>query len=156
MALPLKSLLSFHESSTVLCRLIVAIQWALSDESIGCTCRASAQGEWSIRVNGKDRKIATTDLLPAAKDALNTYLHARLHSAVLENNEQSLPVLAKLDDKTEAADRKVAWRVLRRFRKLAAQELVSVDMRLAAQIERLSPHTLRHILGQTRMPAGRK
>ncbi|MGB7241815.1 MAG: tyrosine-type recombinase/integrase, partial [Sulfitobacter sp.] len=111
-------------------------------------------GEWMLRVAGKGGKTESIDLLPPAKHALETYLRQRGLSALIENNDETIPVISQLANPYAALGRKAIWRIVDRFRKLASDELATVNKRLSKQLETMSPHTLRHLCGSHTLNAG--
>ncbi len=111
-------------------------------------------GEWFIRVKGKGGKTAVIDLLPVAKSALEQYLIARGLSALIDHNDPGLPVVSTLESPSTPIQRKSLWAVINRFRKLAAVEFKKDYPGLARQLEKMSPHTMRHIFGSHALENG--
>ena len=119
-----------------------------ASELVGATLghiETDPRGEHWLRVIGKGHKTGRVALPPLAWDALTHYLLARRLPVSPARWQPDTPLIGSLDaDDPGAISGMRLWAVLRRFFRLAAEQIEADHPPLAGKLRRASPHWMRH------------
>lgn len=119
-----------------------------ASELVGATLghvSTDARGEHWLRVTGKGHKIGRVAVPPLAWDALVRYLTLRELPITPARWVPETPLVGNLDvESTSAITGVRLWAILKRFFRLAADQLTLDHPTLAEKLRRASPHWMRH------------
>ena len=105
---------------------------------------ADAAGDHWLHVVGKGGKPAKVTLTPLARVALDRYLQERGLPISRARWEPATPLVGSLDGSETGITALRLWEVMRRFFRLAADNLASDYPPLTEKLRRATPHWMRH------------
>ncbi|MCY1349309.1 Tyrosine recombinase XerC [compost metagenome] len=103
-----------------------------------------AVGDHWLHVVGKGGKLAKVTLTPLARVALERYLQERSLPISRARWVPATPLVGSLDGSESGITALRLWEVMRRFFRMAADNLASDHPPLAEKLRRATPHWMRH------------
>lgn len=115
----------------------------LVSATLGNIERNEGEESW-LHVRGKGDKPARVHLPPLAIKALERYLAQRNLPVTTAYWHPDTPLIPPLSEDPGRLSTSRLWAILKRFFLLAAEQLESVNPALAAKLQRMTPHWMRH------------